>query len=308
MKRILFSTALGIALALAGLQPLWAAPEVVVTIKPIHALVAGVMEGVGEPELLMDGMASPHTYQMRPSQAQTLAQADLVIWVGPGVESTFPEYVRMLPGGTSSFEVLAAPGLHLLSAREAGIRGEGGAEPDDDDHDHGGFDPHIWLDPANALALTGLFVAELSAIDPENAPAYRANGAAQEARLRALDAELRSALAPLSDIRFITFHDAYQYFEAAYGLRSVASIALSPDRSPGMRTIMELRYEIMDAEVACVFAEPQFEPGLVETLTEGTGARAGVLDPLGEDVPVGPGAYEAVMRELAHSAADCLSD
>lgn len=297
---------------LSACRPLSAAPEVVVTIKPIHALAAGVMAGVGEPALLMDGMVSPHTYQMRPSDAAMLSGADLVIWVAPTVESTIPGTLGMLPADVRVLELIDAPGLRLLPLRESGIR-RGTRESDDPyaeeehDHDQGGPDPHIWLVPANAMAITEVLVAELSALDPDHAAVYAANGAAQIDRLRALDAELRVALAPVAAAPFITFHDAFQYFETAYGLGGVASIALSPERSPGGRTVMELRHAIEEDGVVCVFAEPQFEPQLIGTLIEGTGARRGTLDPLGEDLAPGPGAYDALLRILAESIRACLS-
>jgi len=312
MMRVGALVALLLVTVLAACRPLAAAPEVVVTIKPIHALAAGVMAGVGEPALLMDGMVSPHTYQMRPSDAAMLSGADLVIWVAPTVESTIPGTLGMLPADVRTLELIEAPGVHLLALREGGMR-MGTGESDDPyaedghDHDHEGPDPHIWLDPANAMAITEVLVAELSALDPDHASAYAANGAAQMDRLRALDADLRATLGPVADRRFITFHDAFQYFETAYGLWGIASIALSPERSPGGRTVMELRHAIEEEGVVCVFAEPQFEPQLIRTLIEGTDARAGTLDPLGEDVAAGPGAYDALMRGLAADAFACLS-
>lgn len=310
MMRFGALAALLLVAALAACRPLAAAPEVVVTIKPIHALAAGVMAGVGEPALLMDGMVSPHTYQMRPSDAAMLSGADLVIWVAPSVESTIPGTLGMLPADVRTLALIEAPGVRLLPLREAGMR-MGERESDDphteEIHDHEGPDPHIWLDPANAMAITEVLVAELSALDPDHAAVYMANGAAQIDRLRALDAELRATLGPVADRRFITFHDAFQYFETAYGLGGIASIALSPERSPGGRTVIELRRAIEDEGVVCVFAEPQFEPQLIATLIEGTGACPGTLDPLGEDVTAGPGAYDALMRGLAADALTCLS-
>jgi len=312
MMRFGALAALLLVAMLSACRPLAAAPEVVVTIKPVHALAAGVMAGVGEPALLMDGMASPHTYQMRPSDAAMLSGADLVIWVAPTVESTVPGTLGMLPTDVRAVELVAAPGVRLLPMRESGIRIPAGESDDphaeeSHDHDREGPDPHIWLDPANAMAITEVLVAELSLIDPDHATVYAANGAAQIDRLRSLDAELRARLAPATNAPFITFHDAFQYFEAAYGLRNVASIAISPERAPGGRTVMELRHAIEENEVACVFAEPQFEPQLIGPLIEGTSARAGTLDPLGENVPPGPDAYDAIMRGLAADVLSCFS-
>ena len=305
--RALGLSVLLLGLALSACNGPAATPSVVVSIKPIHALVAGVMEGVEEPGLLMDGMTSPHTYQMRPSHARQLARADLVIWVGPGVEATFPETLDMLPAAVTTMRLEEAPGLSLLPVRVGGIRleVEDPQTPHSDDQ-HGddhyeGIDPHIWLDPRNAVVLTNAIVTKLSALDPENAGIYRQNGDAQIARLEALDAELSETLAPVSGVPFMTFHDAFQYFEMAYGLNGVASIAISPERMPGARTVTALRRAIQDEGVVCVFTEPQFEPQLLQTVLEGSGAWAGTLDPLGEDIAPGPGAYEAILRQLAQN-------
>lgn len=288
-----------------GIASAHAELRVAATIKPIHSLVAGVMEGVGEPELLMAGMASPHTYQLRPSQAGLLVHADLVIWVAPGVEASFPETLDMLPSNVTVIRAIEVPGLELHSARPRGVwTADGGS---DRVGAEGVADPHIWLSPRNAIILTQMFVEELSRLDPANAATYRSNGVRQRARLSVLDSELRKALRPVRHIPFMTFHDAFQYFERSFGLNNVAAIAISPERPPGARTIMELRYAIMDEGIACVFAEPQFEPRLARTLTEGTAARIGTLDPLGEAIAPGPSAYIQTMTALATATLACLA-
>jgi len=301
---MIFRTSLAAAfaalLALASCRAPIDGPEVVVTIKPIHALVAGIMEGVGEPALLMDGMVSPHAYQMRPSDAGFLAGASLVVWVAPSIEGAMPAALEMLPGEARIVEVSTLEGLLLLPIRESGIRiGER-----DSDHQHtesldSAWDAHVWLDPVNAIVITEAIAEELAAIDPPNAERYRQNSARQVEQLAALDEELRLALAPVRDVPFITFHDAFQYFEEAYGLTNVGSVAISPERAAGGRTVMELRELILSEGAVCVFAEPQFEPRLLNALTEGTVTRAGTLDPLGEEVFAGPDAYAQIMRNLA---------
>ncbi len=301
-RQIFLGLLAGLCLGVTLVAPLHAEPRVVVTIKPLHALVAGVMSGVGVPELLMEGMASPHSYHLRPSEAAMLVRAELVIWAGPGVEATFPETIGVLPPRVRILELSGVPGLLNLPLRESGAR----TSPANDARTDGAVDPHFWLDPANAIVVSRIIANELSALDPPNAERYQANAETQIARLRVLDAELGASLAAVHNVAFVTFHDAYQYFEKAYELRAVAAIAISPERAPGARTVMELRYIIMDEGVVCVFTEPQFEPRLVATLIEGTEARVGVLDPLGEGVPPGPAAYETIMRNLARDATSCL--
>lgn len=165
---------------------------------------------------------------------------------------------------------------------------------------------HVWLDPGNAIAIVEATVAALGAVDPDQAALYAGNGKAMVAQIKALDDELRTALAPVKDQPYVVFHDGYRYFEAHYGLNAVGSITVSPDRAPGAKRLSEIRDKIADLGALCVFSEPQFEPALVATVIEGTEARTGVLDPLGAGVAAGPGAYQAMMRDLAAGLTGCL--
>ncbi|WP_114393225.1 zinc ABC transporter substrate-binding protein [Oleisolibacter albus] len=285
-----------------------APPDVVVTVKPLHALVAGVMQGVGEPALLVPGSASPHAFSLRPSDARALNGADLVVWAGPRLETFMERPLRALAGNATVLELMQAPGMELLDSRGGGVwqtdHGDHG------DHSHGdgagGKDGHIWLDPHNAQAITRAVAAALIRLDPARADIYRTNEAAQLARLAALDREIGERLAPVKDRPFIVFHDAYQYLEHRYGLNPAGTLTVTPDQKPGAARLSALRRQITEAGAACVFAEPQFEPTLVRTLAEGTPARTGVLDPEGASLPPGPGLYEALMRFNADALAGCL--
>ena len=174
-------------------------------------------------------------------------------------------------------------------------------------HAHGEHDMHLWLDPRNAAAMTKAIVATLSKTDPANAAKYAANGAALEARLKALDGKLARELAPVQKAPFVVFHDAYQYFERRYGLRAVGSITLSPERKPGAKRLTEIRTKVRTTGARCVFSEPQFRPTLVKTVIEGTKARSAELDPLGAAVPAGENAYFTIMTKLSASLRGCLA-
>jgi zinc transport system substrate-binding protein len=188
------------------------------------------------------------------------------------------------------------------------------AHDDDHAHDHahdhghaeGAADGHLWLDPANAAAIAAAVAAELAALDPENAALYAANAAAFAGELTALSAEIDAGLAPLRGRPFVVFHDAYQYFEAAFHLPAAGSISLGEADAPSAARVAEIRDRIAAEGVVCVFAEPQFEPRLVATVIEGSAARSGVLDPIGADLDPGPGLYPALLTGLAQGLADCL--
>jgi zinc transport system substrate-binding protein len=288
--------------------------RVVVSIKPVHAIVAGVLDGVATPELLLTGGESPHSYALRPSQAKLLASADLFFWVGPELENFLVKPLQTLAGKGRVVTLLEAEGLLHRHARSGGLWAS-----DDHGHDHGHRhqdkkkqaqkDPHLWLDPQNAKAIARLALTELRPFFPEQQEKMAANVAALEERIDALDRELAELLAPVRQQPFIVFHDAYQYFEARYQLNAAGSITLNPEQAPGARQIRKVRKIIEERQVVCVFAEPQFEPRLVATVVEGSGARQGVLDPEGgADLAAGPAAYFELMRRLGQNLRGCLEE
>ncbi len=294
-----------------------AAPKVVVSLKPIHSLVAGVMAGVGEPRLLVPGPASPHSYSLRPSDAAALSEADLIFWVGDGMESFLEKPLDSLAGGARIVALSTIEGVALLKNREGGAweahahgdhEERAAGDADEEQAPHLGYDNlHIWLDPDNAGAIVRAAVAALSEVDPAHAADYAKNGGELIGRLAALDRELRSDLAPVRETPFVVFHDAYQYFERHYDLNAVGSITVSPERAPGAGRLSEIRAKIQSLRASCVFSEPQFASGVVHTVIEGSSAREGVLDPLGVDQAPGPDAYFALMRGLAGSLRKCLA-
>jgi zinc transport system substrate-binding protein len=165
---------------------------------------------------------------------------------------------------------------------------------------------HLWLDPENAKAMVADIAARLTAVDPDRAQTYRTNAARIARQLSALDRELAETLTPLQDKPYIVFHDAYQYLEARYGLTSVGSMTDNAEQGPGAGRLSRIRERLGISGALCVFAEPQFEPDLVDTLVSGTGAQAAVLDPLGAGLPVGADLYADLMRAMAASLVACL--
>lgn len=293
-------------------------PRVVVSVPPLHSLIAGVMAGVGEPTLLIDGASSPHAYALRPAAARALSNAQIVFWIGPDLETFLPKPLKALAGNARVVTVMAEPDLPLKAVRVGGVW-----ESDDDDHageaetehtvtdygadlGNGTRDPHVWLDPRNARRIVAAAAATLSEIDPANAVVYRANAARLDGDLADLEQELAEKLRPVQAVPFIVFHDAYQYAEARFNLTAVGAFALTPGSAPGAKRVAELRQRIVDGKAACVFVEPQFEPAVVRAAVAGTDARVAVLDPLGATLSPGPAAYAQLLRGLADSLATCL--
>ena len=296
-----------------------AAPSVVADIPPVHSLVAQVMAGVGAPGLLLDGSASPHGGSLRPSQARALDKADLVVWIGPALTPWLEQHTA----GVESLALLEASGTHRLAMREGGglhnqaHDDEHGDKHDDqhddehaDEHDHGHdhgdslFDPHAWLDPANGRVWLTAIAQALARIDPENADAYAANAAAGQRAIAATEARITAQLSALDEQRFAVAHDAFQYFEARFGLEAVAALSAADGHRAGPRELRAVRDRIREAGAGCLVAEPG--GNFPDRLAAVTDARVTRLDPLGSALDVGAGLYPALMTTIADGFAECF--
>ena len=289
-------------------------PNVVVSLKPIHSLVAGVMGEAGKPRLLLKGTASPHTYQMRPSDAQALAEADLIVWVGEPMETFLHRAIENLGSRARVVTLHEVPGMRLLRNREGGIwEDDDHGEPHVDEHEghgheHDEFNMHVWLDPDNARRIVDEVAEALIFLDPARSATWRANAAATRKRIADLHASLEARLAPVRGRAFVVFHDAYQYFERAYGLDGKGAVSVDPARAPSAKRLVELRAALAEHKIRCVFTEPQFEPDLVRTVVEGSDVRTAVLDPVGADTVPGPDAWIEIMRGLGDAMTGCLGE
>jgi zinc transport system substrate-binding protein len=293
-----------LGMALFGLPASAATPKVVVSIKPLHSLAIGVMDGIATPDVLIKGSASVHAYALKPSEAAALRRADIVFWIGPEFEAFLEKSVAGKKGTRALGDI---PGLKRLSARSGGVW-EGQTDPHDSDpHDAAHHDGHVWLDPANAKVIVAAMAEALAAADTDNAARYRANAAAVTARIDALDADLKAQLAPVQSKPYVVFHDAYQYFERHYGLRAVGSVTVSADRAPGARRVLEIKKKLSDLGAACIFTEPQFAPTLVNALAQDDKIATGVLDPEGSTLAPGADLYTTLMRNLAANLIACLN-
>ena len=319
MKKIFKSIFTLTAALFLVLTPLKAEISVVTSIKPLHSLTSYIMEGVGEPELIIDGVASPHNFQIKPSHAKMLQNADLVIWIGEDLESFLPTALKSIPKDAVVFELLDQSGLKKLKFREKNIfeghddHGHDEHAKKEDDHDdhghddhghgHGSFDPHIWLDPANAKVIVKKITNQLSKIDKDNASTYKANS---KKVIKDLDGLIKDVKNEINkDASFVVFHDAYQYFEKRFGLNVIGALTVNPDVMPGAEQLSEIREVIEHEKAKCIFSEPQFNPNIINSIASDTGVKTGVLDPLGANIDKGKNMYFDLIKDMSNSLKGC---
>uniref|UniRef100_UPI0030D93C90 zinc ABC transporter substrate-binding protein ZnuA n=1 Tax=Pseudomonas sp. EA_35y_Pfl2_R111 TaxID=3088689 RepID=UPI0030D93C90 len=286
--------------------------RVLTSIKPLQLIAAAVQDGVGQPDVLLPPGASPHHYALRPSDVRSVRDADLLYWVGADLESFLP---RVLAGRDKpSVAVQDVPGISLRHFGDSG--GQHAEHQDDhadhaaDQHDHahrpGSLDAHLWLLPANARVIAGKIATDLAQADPANAARYQANAKAFGQRLDALDQRLKTRLSGLAGKPYFVFHEAYDYFEAAYGLKHAGVFSVLGEVQPGAQHVAAMRERLQQAGPSCVFSEPPFRPRLAQTLTAGLPVTLAELDAMGGALPVDAKGYEALLENMAGELAGCL--
>lgn len=312
--KLIAGLVLGLSLSI-GVQ---AAPSVAVDIAPLHSLVSRVMEGVEKPSLLIPAGASPHHYTLRPSEAKVLADAELVFWVGESLTPWLGNALDNLASSAQKVEVLKIEGTTTYPFREGATfeshdhseEGHGHKNTHDTHekgaHHHQDNDPHAWLDPENAKLWINHIRDALSKQNPENASNYNRNAAEAIASLDTLIQFTRSSIDKLDKPQFIVFHDAYQYFEKRFGISAAGAISLGDAEDPSPAHIKKIRDTVKKLAITCVFTEPQYNPGLVKSVFEGTSVTTiGVMDPLGANLATGSGHYEQLIKGMVFNLSQC---
>ncbi len=315
--------------------------NVVTTIKPLHSLISSVMEGVGKPSLIIEGTNNPHTFVFKPSHAEMIENADIVFWIGEDLEAFMEKPLDSLAKNAKKIAFMDLASIEKLKFREQNIFDDhddhghddhddhGHKDDDHDDHDdhdghddehdghddhddhaghhdghnHGEFDAHIWLDPANAKEMVLEISHELSELDPSNKSKYEDNASKTIVALDKLIEEVDKSLS--KDISYIVFHDAYQYFEKRFGVIPAGALTLNPDVLPGAKQIADIQDVINDKGIKCIFSEPQYNPKIIETLGNDMNISTGVMDPLGAYIDAGPSMYSDLINGIANSIKDC---
>ncbi|MDA9814344.1 zinc ABC transporter substrate-binding protein [Pelagibacteraceae bacterium] len=332
---------LSILSILTFFTPAKAELKVVTSIKPIHSLASYLMDGIGKPDLIVDGYASPHGFSMKPSHAKMLQNADLIFWVGEDLESFLEKPLSSIAKKAEKIELIEIKGLNVLKFRERNIfdkhnhdnhddhddhddhgkkeehndhddhddHGKKEEHDDHDDHDdheghaHGEYDPHIWLDTMNAKAMLNEMAEHLIENDPKNEAKYKSN---LDKALKDIDKLTIEVMTELNNsVSSIVFHDAYQYFEKRFNVNVLGAFTVNTDVMPGAEQLAEIREIIEHDKVACVFSEPQFNPDIINAVAKDMKIKTGVLDPLGATLDSGKDLYFKLIRNMSASFKGC---
>ena len=280
-------------------------PRVATDIPPVHSLVSQVMGELGTPKLIIPPGTSPHGYAMRPSEARTLQAADVVFWMGQDLTAWFGRAIKAL--ATNATTVALSESKDLIRHPYRTTKNFDTHTHDEGEHDATAkIDPHLWLDPDNALIFLDVIATTLARLDAIHADTYLTNAAQAKAALGALKSELNATVQPIRGRPFIVFHDAYHYFEHRFDVEAAGSVSIGDASSPGPARIAAIRGKVQTLGATCVFSEPQFEPKIIATIIEKTAARSGILDPVGAALKPGPNQYSQLLRHLAHGLLTCL--
>ena len=297
--------------------------KVVASIKPIHSLASYLMDGVGKPDLIVDGYNSPHGFALKPSHAKMLQNADLVFWVGEDLETFLEKPLKSVAKKAEKIELMEIKGLKKLEFRERNIfeghddhghkedkhddhKEHGHKEDKHDDHHehaHGEHDPHIWLDPMNAKVILNEMVEHLIENDPKNASKYKSNLKKALKDIDKLNKDVKKELS--KSTASIVFHDAYQYFEKRYGVNILGAFTVNTDVMPGAEQLAEIREIIEHDKVTCVFSEPQFNPDIIKAVAKDMNIKTGVVDPLGATLDPSKDLYFKLIRNMSASFKGC---
>ncbi|MDP0377213.1 zinc ABC transporter substrate-binding protein ZnuA [Glaesserella parasuis] len=305
-----------LSLALLGATAV-ANADVLTTVKPLGFIANAITDGVTETKVLLPTSASPHDYSLKPSDVEQLQSAQLVVWIGEEMETFLEKSIEKLP----KEKVLT---LEDVPAIKELVEHSGEEKEEHHEHKHGHShnhthhahshdghnhdeDWHIWLSPQASEHIAEQIAERLSQQLPEQKAKIAENLANFKTTLATKNSEIAKQLAPVKSKGYYTFHDAYGYFEDAYGLKSLGSFTINPTVAPGAKTLNTIKKSIAQKKAQCLFAEPQFTPKVIESLSKGTSAKVGQLDPLGAKIDLSKNAYPEFLQSLADQFGGCLA-
>lgn len=281
LQKIL-GTPLLLALSLCA-WPAFAAPQVTTSIKPLQLIAAAITDGVAMPSVVWGQGQDPHHVSLRPSERRLLADADVVLWIGPMLEHPLASLAGELDAAVLTVQDL--PGLTLIDVD---------GEPD----------PHLWIDTGNARLIAAALTESLAKLDSANAEYYRRNLDGFDAALTTLDAELRQSFGGARQREWAVYHHGLRYLEREFQLRPPLLLADSENNAPGIRTALQVRRQLQDRNITCMLTEPGVNHDDVLTMMDLPSLRLIDADVMARGADAG--GYLGYMRALTARVSACL--
>ena len=291
--------------------------EILASVRPLGFIASSIADGVTQTQILVPPGASPHDYNLKLSDIQKVKSADLVLWIGEDVDSFLTKSVSQLEGKN----VLTISELNELAPLLSKAAHHHHDESEHHHHHEHGIDAHghhheeqndleinwhVWYSPEISRIVAQKVADKLTVQFPNKQERIVRNLAEFNRTLSLQSDKIKAQLAPFNDKGFFVFHDAYGYFNDAYGLNQTGYFTINPLVAPGAKTLAHIKEEITEHRVRCLFTEPQFTPKVVESLSKNADVNVGRLDPMGEAVELGPNSYANFLQFTADSYAECL--
>ncbi|MCB1665370.1 MAG: zinc ABC transporter substrate-binding protein [Pseudomonadales bacterium] len=270
--------------------------QVVASIKPLQMIAAAITDGVSEPGVIIPPNQSPHNFNLRPSDVARLADADFVLWVGPGLETYLAGVLQQRGLAEKALAAASLPGIFLMAMNEDGHLHEGET-----------YDPHLWLSTRNAVIVAKALGNRLAEADPQNAERYKANMADFETAMTVLESRLQARFDELQDVPFAVYHNGTHYLESQVGIEHIFVLVPDHEIQPGIRHLLGLREQIESLQPVCLLEDINANAATVDTVFRDYPVRRVILDTLGQDVTLGRSAYENLIAGIASAIAQCLS-
>jgi len=279
------------------------------TIRPLHFIALAVVGARGDVDALIDSKSSPHHFNLTPSNRLALLKSDLIVWVGPELESQLSNSISKM---AADDRIITATMLPDLISHKIGNGDQ--------------IDAHIWLDTRNASLIAAEIAQIATRLDPANSEYYQNNLAKFQMNLDHATDQIGQLFTRSNAKPFAVYHNGFQYFEKQFGLSHQLELVRDPEIAPTISQIIDIRKKVAQVTPQCLFQEPDANPELVRTMLrdyriDSTRSKNGsqssqsptssireiTIDLLGNDIVDSPAAYINLITHVADEFSKCLN-
>ena len=281
--------------------------KIVTSIKPLKLIAAEIAGSEADITVLLKPGSSPHNYQLRPSHARAISDADLIIWIGPSLERFMKKIIRRQNEDANIITTEDLAGIQTHPYRSNALWEESHHDHGHDHHHHShDIDGHLWLSPNNGAAIATSIANHLIKIAPQNKTQYEANLASLLKKIDAVDKENQEALMPHKKTAYLVYHDAFQYFEKHYGLNAIGTFTTENTSSLSAKRLSVINKTINASNIKCIFADEQYNAPVVQRVADQTGVTLVSLDPMGSSISHSENGYTQLLKTIRENMLSCF--